>query len=536
MIHIQVIQARNLKFPDNRLKTTDISCFSRFNSDYYYFLGFCTNKKKEKTANPKWNWEFDLNLIHAYSILFKINFGNIFRINKFLGQVEIDFNQFLTHGEGKQLIKNPNQKFVFQFPISTQDATLDISFIYSELVLTPISVVDIPHPILHFWVTLDPKYENDELNNPIKIELITINVGLHNMNLKSGENICYSHFNEFVSWKPTKIESSIKNVFVGTEFTQMHSIQINCLDDVYDVIILDVSNYTGRATLHLIAEGNWKFNQSNKIGTIEQIDIHIENNKKYVVPFTLHSNFLADGKCDLEINSIPTNNLVFDKKNPYEDYLDQTLNETPFHSEIISMVKEVTPSLTNTNIVKSNILPETGQFSLQKIFRNAGLQSNDYKIRIYYDARGGRHPFCYVLDMTNKKRSQQIEKEIKKKTVSKKFLNDTFSSRSCMIELDLNQIGRDKIIYINDDNTLKKVHFINVAMTHMNGENETLLIQNRIAIKNICACFTVLLKIMFINDEWNLIPVNHDFYSKKEMSSAINKLLDDQYLIQPITI
>lgn len=198
-------------------------------------------------------------------------------------------------------------------------------------------------------------------------------------------------------------------------------IQFYFLDDVYDVIILDVSNYTGRATLHLIAENNWKLNQSNKIGTIEQIDIHVENNKKYVFPFTLHSNFLADGKYDLEINSIPTNNLVFDKKNPYEDYLDQALNETPFHSEIISMVKEVTPSLTNTNIIKSNILPETGQFSLHKIFRNAGLQSNDCKIRIYYDAGGGRHPFCYVFDMTNKKRSQQIEKEIKKKTVSKKF-------------------------------------------------------------------------------------------------------------------
>lgn len=207
--------------------------------------------------------------------------------------------------------------------------------------------------------------------------------------------------------------------------------------------------------------------------------------------------------------------------------MDQASNETPFHSEIISMVKEVTPSLTNTNIIKSNILPETGQFSLQKIFRNAGLQSNDCKIRIYYDAGGGRHPFCYVFDMTNKKRSQQIEKEIMKKTVSKNFFVDTFSSRSYMIELDLNQIGRDKIIYLNDDNTLKKVQFVNVAMTTMNGDNETLLIHNKIEIKNIFACFTVLLKIMFINDEWKLIPVNQDFCSKKEMSSEFNRLLDD---------
>lgn len=105
-----------------------------------------------------------------------------------------------------------------------------------------------------------------------------------------------------------------------------------------------------------------------------------------------------------------------------------------------------------------------------------------------------------------------------------------------MIELDLNQIGRDKIIYLNDDNTLKKVQFVNVAMTTMNGDNETLLIHNKIEIKNIFACFTVLLKIMFINDEWKLIPVNHDFCSKKEMSSAFNRLLDDQYLIKPITI
>lgn len=535
MIHIQVLRTRNLKFPGNKLKKTEILCFSKL-TEFKYYHGCSSNKSNKKTENPIWNYEFDLDLIDAHSLIFEIHVNSMFARNRFLGQVKIDLFQFLTQGEGKQLINNPNQRFEFQFPISTQDATLDLSFIYSELIYHPIPVEDIKNPIILAWLTLDPIIEYDGINNPIKLELMEVNVGCNNLYLCYYKNIYYSLYNEFVSWKNTRIESSDKNAFVGSEFAQIHKFHLNSLQGVYAVFILNVSNYTGKVKFNLIAK-NWKYPQVNEermIGTITTIDVQVEANKKYVIPCTFHLE-KENEKQFLEIDSIPTNNVVFDKTCQTDnDYLDYIFSENQFHSEIISMIKEANPLLSNINIINNNILPQKGQFSIQKLFRNVGLQANS-TIRIYYDGFDKMDSFFSVLDMTNKKISKKNVKGIKEKKEWGRSYNLCFGF-SAFYDIDLNIIGKDKAIFINDTNKLNQIYHVDVAMTFIDGENETLLFKNKIEIENKYARYSVLLKIVNIDDDWMLIPVNHGFDYKHEMNSAFERLINDQYLINPITI
>lgn len=515
MLHIQVVQAKSLKFPRNNIQKTCIICYSDSSKTYYY--GYFINK--HKTTNPQWNGEFDVFLFHASTLRFMLYIDSIFIRDKFLGKVEIDIYSFFSQGEGKNLISHPNESFEFQFPISKQDATLYLSITYINKTYPPMSFLDIPRPILHLWLTYENEYQYDGFFNPINLEMIQIKTGFYNS--INGKNITYSYFNQYNSWETTRVLSSEKNIFVEPQFTQIHTFDLYYLSDQYDFLILNVGNYTGKVTLNFVVE-NIRYLSDMKpiIGTIKTIDIHVESNKKYAVPLYIHYNNSYQNK-DLEIESIPTNDLIIEKKE-FDDYFDFLMNEKEFHNEIVNIAKEVIPSLQNSNIIRNEFLPERQELSLKKIFRNAGLNPNS-KIRIYIEELSRINPFFIIYDREKNKKRKSIQRSLSKKLYFNIFRSGFYHKFgflvSSFIDLDLNNIGTNKIIYYNVEN--QGFCKASIHITYFDDDNEILLFSNSCNTNNINVTFCNMLQFRYVNDDWKINIMNRALLNKKEMDLYI---------------
>ena len=119
-----MIQAKGLTFPKNKPQKARIDCFSQ--SSIKYFYG--SYKKNEKTQDPKWNINFDIDLFRASTLKFVLYSTKILSKDEYIGQVEIDLQDFFTQETGKQIISNHNISHEFQYLISPQNSHLILSF------------------------------------------------------------------------------------------------------------------------------------------------------------------------------------------------------------------------------------------------------------------------------------------------------------------------------------------------------------------------------------------------------------------------
>lgn len=380
MLKIKVLHATNLKFPNDKIKKTKIDCYSNSSIKYYY--GSFTNN--EKTENPQWNNEINLILFHASTLNFNLYSSSFMAKDIKLGTVDIDLYLFFKQ-ESKQIINNPNEEIQFQFPISTQNAFLHLSFCYTEKLYSPISINDIFDPVLHLWMTSDPQYENDGSYIPIELEIFQLKREFYSLDIRPNDIWYYSYCDNLNSWNVTGVSSSETPIFNGIQFSQIHSFNIRKLYNSFNFFVLNVSNYSGKVTLNFIAEKYFKrlghlngfyipipFDDDSEIGLVKTIDIQVEPNKKYAIPLYLFiKQSYEDHKyhVDSQIEPILFNDIIFNTPqiiNNNEYPLDLEEQEIPFHYEIISRIKEVIEPLQNSQIIVKNSIPNVGKVLLYK--------------------------------------------------------------------------------------------------------------------------------------------------------------------------
>ena len=137
MIHIRVLQAQNIPVYNNQHRKTLISCFSV--SSYRYFYG--SFKSKDKTTEPSWNAEFDADLFRLIELNFSLYGTRFMSKNVFLGNVNIDFIDFLSKPPGNQILSGPEISIRFEFPITTftpSNAFLSLAFSFTPTIYRPI--------------------------------------------------------------------------------------------------------------------------------------------------------------------------------------------------------------------------------------------------------------------------------------------------------------------------------------------------------------------------------------------------------------
>lgn len=537
MLHVHVLQAQKLHFPREKPQKARIDCFSK--SSLTYFYG--SFKSNDKTTDPKWDFEFDMDLFRASSLNFVLYCSKILSKDEYLGKVDINMSDLFRQEKGKQLLSNPNTKIQFEFPIQPQDSVLVLTICYSEKVYRPITFTNVQNPIVHLWLTFDPSYEYDGKQNPVELELIQIN-GQNN----SFQNCIYYHLDNHHSWKEIGIRSSEKNVLIGSNYTQIHTIFLFLLCNKYNFFVLKVFNYTGKVTLNFVCENYGKNSffegrfyptpneSSNQIGIIKTVDVQVESNKKYVAPIYLHDSVNANQNFDLTIESINTSNLVIDSSQLPSKYSELVTSEIPFHSQIINKAKEAIPSLNNSNIRRVNVLPQSSEeISLKQILIDLNAATNP-KIRLYtgnYNGFSLWYPFFIVYNKNNQQRCKEIESNLLKKP--NEFLSTPKSNHSyrfsynSLVDFELDKIGTDKIIIFNIEcKTSAKISSPSVmfAISHFCNGNETLLFQNFVSDDECDSNCCVLLRLEFVGDDWKLYPMLSYYKQRKELESSVASL------------
>lgn len=545
MIKIKVLHAINIKFPKDKIKKTKIECFASSSIKYFYGL-FTSNKK---TGNPQWNSEIEISSIHASTINF-ILYSSSFISNKVqLGTVDINLYSFFNQ-EGKQIINNSNEYIQFQFPISTQEASfLYLSFCYTEKVYKPISFSDINRPILHFWITSSLQCEFDGSYSPIELEITQLIRRYNISNLKSNEKWLYSHCDKFVSWKTTGVNFSETPVFVGSQFSQIYSFDAYKITNIFNFLILNVSNYAGKVTLNFLAERYMPFLSvvdDSQIGMIKTIDINVEPNKKYAVPFYLFLTYTFDNhkySYNLQIEPILFNDIIYDKpqiEQNQENFDDLEDQEIHIHHEIISRAQEIIEPLQNSQISIINSIPYCKKVLLYKKLNKLGLQINP-NIRFYVfknvhnaDTTFYYYPFFFIIDKKSHQRCKDIESKLLKKPNYKfksfRYHKQLNFSYNLFVDLNLNEVGVDKIIFFNMklNAELEYYSFGQYWISHFDNEEETLLFENYITgEKNKNFHKAILLKFDYVDNDWVISPINQYFEHKKDLKAQINFLLHE---------
>ena len=535
MIHVQVIQAKGLTFPKNKPQKARIDCFSQ--SSIKYFYG--SYKKNEKTQDPKWNINFDIDLFRASTLKFVLYSTKILSKDEYIGQVEIDLQDFFTQETGKQIISNHNISHEFQYLISPQNSHLILSFKNTEKVYQPIQFNEIQNPIVHLWPTFDPPFINNDTQNPIELEMIQINGPMSNPTLY--KKCFYSHLDQSHTWNAIGVRTSNKYALICSNFTQIHTLFLYLLSNKYNFFILNVFNYTGKITLNFLCEKCCKnvffenrfypspLESNNKIGIIKKVEIQVEANKKYVAPLYLYDVFNQDQSFDLKIESFETNDLTIAK--------DQSINEIEFHSKIIEKVKNIVPAFHDSNIERVEVLPKSKEVSLNKIFNDFKLQLN-LELRIYVGSLAGFNlwsPFFVIFDKNSNQRCKDIEsKLIKKPNCILNTLKTNFKFGllyNATVDFKLDEIGRDKIIVfdLESQNSLKMSTTMFAISNFLNG-NETLLFQNYVTGDedgdSNCGSF---FRFEFHNDDWKIIPMSFYSKSKKEFETKIYSLYQNKW-------
>lgn len=565
MIRIRVLEADNLPVYNNQFRKTLISCFSV--SSYRYYYG--SFKSKEKTTHPSWNAEFDVDLFRLVELNFSLYGTRLFSKDIFLGNATIDFIQFVSKPPGNQIIGSPDCSIRYEFPITDCDspnAVLSLSFAFIPTIYRPIEFNPSSYSKnnIHLWATFSPPLNNFE--TPVDIELLqAFSIEDEQSDIKYG---LYYNLNKETPFECIGKSSSPHNFLGPTGLTQIHSFAISRMNGKCTFFILNVANYTGTVTLHFILDPKGKFDHfddknymqpknSQEIGTIRTIDVKVEPNKKFCVPYFLYfethefkKNTFEFFECETIANFDKTK---IQNENGQREYSDRVRSEIEFHSEIMKNVRLI-PENENVNFLRTNVLPFSEKVSLVKTIEDFHLQP-ECDLRIYV---GGSRTFSIgndaytdfwnqgfiVYDKNSGQRCPELSQTLTSKpinqytaTFSKSFLPLKLKWNS-ILTLNLNQIGSDKIL----------VYFVSASssrlqealpsgffmISHLCNEYETLLFRNLIYADLRESHFAVCFRFEFCENEWKILPMRRYFNDKNEMDFVIDSMHANNWILPEI--
>lgn len=551
MIKVQIISAANLPVPTKKERKTKIVCFSSSSCSYFYD----SFKNNENTRNPKWSSSFDVDLFRCSYIHFKIYSSQLLSSDIFLGEVNIDFSKFLNESPGNQILQMPYGNIRCEFPITSctsPNATLSLSFLFIPKSYRLIKFNDVKKPLIHVWATFTPSLQG--IGDNIEIELLQAYADKEN---KTGYFYSLDNSN---SWESVGYSSSSSTFLGPTGFTPIRTFSISRIDGLFNFFIVNVSNYSGVITLNFVAEqkGKKEFfdekpffslkkDKKNSIGTFKTVDIKVESNKKYCVPFYLfiEKKLIKDNFEFMQIQSSAFETQMVSKS----DYIDQICSEIPFQTSIIQMARNKIESFKDINIMKTFVLPLSEKVSLHKVFSQLNIQYKP-KIKIYINGSTtittGNitvvhywRPLFQIFD----KKTGQLCSEIQDQLIKKPFFTfrekfEKSSSRfkwHTSVVLDLDSIGIDKVVifniacmsYLCDADPDGIFHITSLA----DDGKEVLLFRNPIyedSQKSKCGTF---MRFEFIEDSWCVVPMRYCFNKKKKMISANDALFKNNWML-----
>lgn len=555
MITIRINEAKNLPIYNNHLRKTIISCFSF--SSYRYFYGSFKNNKK--TTNPQWNSEFNIDLFRLIDLSFSLYGYRYSKDDFFIGNVDIDFIQFISNPPGNQILNSPGSIYQQEFSISScisPNATLSLTFIYSPLAYSPIrfnpsSYLD---TTIHIWATYSPPLEN--YSKPVEIELLQ-SFYFQKKNGLNQSGIFYT-LNKEISWQSIGKSTLSKFFFGQSGLSQVHSLSVSKLSGKYTFFILNAFEYSGKVTLNFISEkrgknhtfGNIKFMKPKKkhpkIGIINSIEINVQPNKKFCVPFYLYYRVNSARSYSYEFNQFESEPIIFDKSAvpnyPNLNYSDRISSEISFNSQIVERMHSIV-NIENVNFLRTNILPNNEQISLSKTLQDYQLQ-NDAELRIYVSGsttvstqNGTFHDYWnqdfIAYNKNTGKKVSHISEMLKSQQfteysshVSNSYLPTSFKCNFIQ-PLNLNLIGKEIIlIYFVYSNSPLGVAYPPgfFLISHLAGNKETLLFYNPIVtdvLKSHCVmCF----RIEFVENDWKIIPMKRFYKDQKQMKASIESI------------
>lgn len=564
MITIKIIEAKNLPILNNHLRKTIISCFSF--SSYRYFYGSFKNKKK--TTNPQWNLEFNIDLFRLVDLKFSLSGYRYSKDDFQIGQVEINFINFISSPPGNQIITSMGIPFQLDFPIASctsPNALLTLSFtlnqqIYPPIQFNPASYID---TVIHIWTTYLPALENR--SNPIEIELLQ---AFYFQKEKSDNLIgIYYNLNKETSWQCIG-KSTLKRFFLNqTGLSQVHSLSVSKLSGKYTLFILNVLNYSGKVTLNFIYEKRGKNHvfdnvryvkpkrKHSKIGVIRTIEINVQPFKKYCVPFFLFYQVNSGSSFSYEFNQfeVDSTKLVFDTSTVPDysnlSYSEKLSSEIQFNSKIIEDMHSI-PHLENVHFLRTNLLPIEESVSLSRLLNDYNLQfQQNSELRIYVGGsttistqNGTFHDYwCQgfiVYDKSNGKKCPEMSDLFR--TTQFDECNTRFSasylptSFKCNFiqSLRLEEIGREKILiyFVFSNLPLSRAYPPGFFLiSHLINNKETLLFYNPIVtdvVQSHCAlCF----RIECIENDWKIIPMKRFFKDKRQMNAFVESIRNSNW-------
>lgn len=558
MLHIRVVSAQNLPVPTKKIRKTKIYCFS-YSSRRYFYDSF---KSKEKTTDPKFEGEFDLDLFRAVNLSFTIFSSRLLSKDVFLGRVDIDVCNFLSSQQGMQIMRSPHSIVQVQFPIThceSQNATLLISFSYSPSIYNSVEFKDLSKPTIHFWVTYNPPLEITN-NEQIPVEIELLEASLYD-DRKSGDlNVFFTNLNKYCNWE-TVGNSSNNHVFPSPSgVTQVHTFALSRVSDCYVFFILNVNNYAGTVTINFIEEKKDKTknfqdgpyfevdSKKDQIGTVKTVSLQVEPNKKFCAPLFMFYEKKTFSK-KLEFNQFPV--VSFDKSKMANEndttveYSDIISSQTPFHAEIMQQVRNTISELKDSNFMRLNALTNSVPISISKTIRDFNLQVSN-RIRIYVGGATTEQeqhnsnqppvtnywePKFIVYDANNHARcpaiSSALESNPNKETSFSAGKNFMGFKAHTVVDLDLSQVGNDKIVVF----CIHCQSCLNMAnppgfflITHFDGNQEMLLFRAPFYVDQSNVHDALCLRFENIVNDWKIIPMRRYFKDGKQMDSMVDTL------------
>lgn len=551
MISIRVIEVDNLYISNKKLRKTLISCFS--NASYHYYYG--SFKSKSKTAHPRWNKVFNVDLFRLIDLNFSLYGAQIFSKNVFIGNVHIDFVQLLSEPPGNQILINPGREIRCEFPINSTHTTnsyLSVSFSYSPKIYHPIQFKPATYfkQIIHLWATFSPPIENDN-KNQVEIEFLQAST-IYDDDRRNTHNGVYYILNNETPFECTAKSSSPRFFLSQTGQSQVHSICLTKIEGCVTFFILNVKDFSGTVTLHFVLEKKGQFRHFSgrsfmkpktahpKIGTIETVDVSVKPNTKKLVPIFNRlgghpylPNSFEFGRCksdaEIEKRTITTENNA----------------EIEFHEEIMKNMASI-HEVSKVHFLRVNVLPIVKTVSLKKTMFDYGLKF-DPNLRFYI---GGSTTYTtgnsvvvdtwkqgfIVYDKGTGQRCTQFSDEMKPR--HKSFLPTKFKWNS-ILGLNLNSIGTEKVLvyFIHCDSCLESANESGFFMiSHIENQKETLMFRNVMFPEVIKEHFASCFRFEFIDDDWQIFPMRHYFKDEKEMNFAIDSMHSNNWVMPEILL
>lgn len=555
MISIRILEAQNLPTVNGHASKTIISCYSF--SSYRFYIGSFTSK--DKSTNPKWNIEFKIELFRLINLRFALFGYRSNHNNIYIGDVAIPFNQFISTSPGNQILESSETSIRFEFPITnckSSNAELSLVFQYFPSIYRPIKFKKSSNynSYIHIWSTYSPGIQSPDPQ--VEIELFqTIKMPSE----KKGQKISLSYFlNKNVSWESIG-NSSLKQCINGpTGLTQVHTLSLPQISGIFSFFVLNVSTFSGKVSLHFLFESKTKakyiddkfFIKPKKkkpsIGTIKVIEINVESNKKYFVPFYMYYETNPTKSNIFEFNQFgsETEMPTFDVKSISKDadYSDLMSSENEFGSQIIEKVRSI-HYFSQMNFLRTNIFPIVESVSLQKTLRDYNLQQESI-LRFYIggsttNSSAGYlyinywHQYFIAYDKTNGQICPEISKTYTSETPnneppkkSNSFLPISMDWNS-ILTLNFDQIGTDKVLIycVFCRSSLQSAFPYGFFMiSHLKNNDETLLFYNPIFVDaEVCTC-AVFFRIEYLQNDWKIIPMKHYFRKRNQMEFCIDSM------------